>query len=206
MSYLIQRIYIATFLALSKPPVASNVHAHFPFPNTNALCSIQLYDTLHVEPIRPLHINTGLWYHSDFAPGLNNTLRIVEDTGGRMFGLDEHEVMARRQYVTHVRSEIEVGQLALLTVYITSSAFVYSQQLAFLSLLSLLTICSSYRIVLYHICVEGQNMRFELLPPSVCMPFFLYSPFFLWLEAISTTKPSFIIRVWGPKLMPCSPQ
>ncbi len=34
--------------------------------------------------------------------------RIVETTGARMFGLDDGEVIKRRQYVRHVRSEIEV--------------------------------------------------------------------------------------------------
>jgi hypothetical protein len=34
--------------------------------------------------------------------------RIVETTGARMFGLDDGEVLQRRRYVGHVRSEIEV--------------------------------------------------------------------------------------------------
>jgi hypothetical protein len=34
--------------------------------------------------------------------------RIVEATGARMFGLDDGEVIQRRRYVSHVRSEIEV--------------------------------------------------------------------------------------------------
>ena len=34
--------------------------------------------------------------------------RIVETTGARMFGLDDGEVVQRRRYVGHVRSEIEV--------------------------------------------------------------------------------------------------
>jgi hypothetical protein len=34
--------------------------------------------------------------------------RIVETTGARMFGLDDGEVIQRRRYVSHVRSEIEV--------------------------------------------------------------------------------------------------
>ena len=37
------------------------------------------------------------------------TSRIVEDTGGRMFGLEEQEVMSRRKYVDHARAEIEVS-------------------------------------------------------------------------------------------------
>lgn len=41
-------------------------------------------------------------------------VRIVEDAGGRMFGLEEREVTARRKYVNHVRSEIEVRVLRLL--------------------------------------------------------------------------------------------
>ena len=34
--------------------------------------------------------------------------RMVETTGARMFGLDDGEVIQRRRYVSHVRSEIEV--------------------------------------------------------------------------------------------------
>jgi hypothetical protein len=34
--------------------------------------------------------------------------RIVETTGARMFGLDDGEVIKRRRYVSHVRSELEV--------------------------------------------------------------------------------------------------
>ena len=34
--------------------------------------------------------------------------RIVESTDARMFGLDDAEVQRRRQYVSHVRKEIEV--------------------------------------------------------------------------------------------------
>ena len=35
-------------------------------------------------------------------------LRIVEETGPRMFGLEESDVMERRGYVDHVKREIEV--------------------------------------------------------------------------------------------------
>lgn len=35
-------------------------------------------------------------------------LRIVEETGPRMFGLEESDVMERRGYVNHVKQEIEV--------------------------------------------------------------------------------------------------
>lgn len=35
-------------------------------------------------------------------------LRIVENTGARMFGLEEAEVMERRRYVSFVRREIDV--------------------------------------------------------------------------------------------------
>ncbi|EMD35523.1 hypothetical protein CERSUDRAFT_116261 [Gelatoporia subvermispora B] len=38
---------------------------------------------------------------------LEESVKIVESTGARMFGLEEMEVMQRRQYVTHVRREIE---------------------------------------------------------------------------------------------------
>jgi len=38
---------------------------------------------------------------------LEESVRIVESTGARMFGLEEAEVMQRRQYVSHVRREIE---------------------------------------------------------------------------------------------------
>lgn len=37
--------------------------------------------------------------------------RIVEETGGRLFGLEETEVIARRKYVGQVRKEVEVGAL-----------------------------------------------------------------------------------------------
>lgn len=39
-------------------------------------------------------------------------LRIVEETGPRMFGLEESDVMERRRYVNHVKREIEVRLLA----------------------------------------------------------------------------------------------
>jgi len=35
-------------------------------------------------------------------------LRIVEETGPRVFGLEESDVMERRGYVNHVKQEIEV--------------------------------------------------------------------------------------------------
>ena len=35
-------------------------------------------------------------------------IRIVESTDARMFGLDDAEVQRRRQYVVHVRKELEV--------------------------------------------------------------------------------------------------
>ncbi|KAJ3543949.1 hypothetical protein NMY22_g2956 [Coprinellus aureogranulatus] len=38
---------------------------------------------------------------------LEESVKIVESTDARMFGLDDAEVMNRRQYVTHVRKEIE---------------------------------------------------------------------------------------------------
>jgi radical SAM superfamily enzyme len=37
-------------------------------------------------------------------------LRIVEETGPRMFGLEESDVMERRGYVNYVKQEIEVGR------------------------------------------------------------------------------------------------
>lgn len=37
--------------------------------------------------------------------------RIVEETGGRLFGLEEKEVIERRKYVGRVRQEVEVGSL-----------------------------------------------------------------------------------------------
>ncbi len=39
---------------------------------------------------------------------LSRTYSIVEQTGPRMFGLDEAEVIQRRQYVRRVRKEVEV--------------------------------------------------------------------------------------------------
>jgi len=38
---------------------------------------------------------------------LEESVKIVENTGARMFGLDDREVIQRRRYVSHVRGEIE---------------------------------------------------------------------------------------------------
>ncbi|CAE6524089.1 unnamed protein product [Rhizoctonia solani] len=38
---------------------------------------------------------------------LEESVRIVEEAGGRLFGVEETEVMARRKYVVHVRNQIE---------------------------------------------------------------------------------------------------
>ncbi|CAE6429011.1 unnamed protein product [Rhizoctonia solani] len=38
---------------------------------------------------------------------LEESVRIVEETGGRLFGVEEAEVMARRKYVVYVRNQIE---------------------------------------------------------------------------------------------------
>ncbi|QRV90864.1 syntaxin 6 [Ceratobasidium sp. AG-Ba] len=38
---------------------------------------------------------------------LEESVRIVEESGGRLFGVEEEEVMARRKYVVHVRKQIE---------------------------------------------------------------------------------------------------
>ncbi|KAI9458607.1 t-SNARE [Lactarius psammicola] len=38
---------------------------------------------------------------------LEQSVKIVESTGARMFGLDDREVIQRRRYVSHVRNEIE---------------------------------------------------------------------------------------------------
>ncbi|KZT04491.1 uncharacterized protein LAESUDRAFT_727969 [Laetiporus sulphureus 93-53] len=38
---------------------------------------------------------------------LEESVKIVESTGARMFGLEEAEVMERRKYVSHVRREID---------------------------------------------------------------------------------------------------
>ncbi|KAN0131598.1 t-SNARE [Lactarius tabidus] len=38
---------------------------------------------------------------------LEESVRMVETTGARMFGLDDAEVIQRRRYVSHVRTEIE---------------------------------------------------------------------------------------------------
>ncbi|TFY70797.1 hypothetical protein EVG20_g2211 [Dentipellis fragilis] len=38
---------------------------------------------------------------------LDESVKIVESTGARMFGLDDAEVIKRRQYVAHVKREIE---------------------------------------------------------------------------------------------------
>jgi len=39
--------------------------------------------------------------------GLEESVKIVEATGARMFGLDDGEVVQRRRYVNHVRNQIE---------------------------------------------------------------------------------------------------
>ncbi|KAG8678621.1 hypothetical protein FRC09_019694, partial [Ceratobasidium sp. 395] len=38
---------------------------------------------------------------------LEESVRIVEETGGRLFGVEEEEVLARRKYVVQVRTQIE---------------------------------------------------------------------------------------------------
>ncbi|KAF8609184.1 hypothetical protein BDV93DRAFT_484557 [Ceratobasidium sp. AG-I] len=38
---------------------------------------------------------------------LEESVRIVEEAGGRLFGVEEEEVAARRKYVVHVRTQIE---------------------------------------------------------------------------------------------------
>ncbi|KAH9836334.1 syntaxin 6, N-terminal-domain-containing protein [Rhodofomes roseus] len=38
---------------------------------------------------------------------LEESVRVVEQTGARMFGLDESELMERQRYVAHIRREIE---------------------------------------------------------------------------------------------------
>ncbi|KDQ09346.1 hypothetical protein BOTBODRAFT_179056 [Botryobasidium botryosum FD-172 SS1] len=38
---------------------------------------------------------------------LEESVRIVEETGGRLFGIEDVEVLERRQYVSYVRNEIE---------------------------------------------------------------------------------------------------
>lgn len=43
---------------------------------------------------------------------LEESVKIVETTGARMFGLDAAEVMERRRYVGRVRNEIEVREHA----------------------------------------------------------------------------------------------
>lgn len=42
---------------------------------------------------------------------LEESVKIVENTGARMFGLEEAEVMERRRYVGFVRKEIDVRSL-----------------------------------------------------------------------------------------------
>ncbi|KAG9019791.1 hypothetical protein FRB90_007934 [Tulasnella sp. 427] len=38
---------------------------------------------------------------------LDESVRVLEETGGRIFGIEDSEVMSRRKYVTFVRGEIE---------------------------------------------------------------------------------------------------
>ncbi|KAG9050593.1 hypothetical protein FS837_004118 [Tulasnella sp. UAMH 9824] len=38
---------------------------------------------------------------------LDESVRVLEETGGRLFGIEDSEVIARRKYVTFVRNEIE---------------------------------------------------------------------------------------------------
>jgi hypothetical protein len=47
-----------------------------------------------------------------FALRLLTPARIVESTGARLFGLTDAEVLVRRRYVKHVKSEIEVHALS----------------------------------------------------------------------------------------------
>jgi hypothetical protein len=46
--------------------------------------------------------------------------RIVEETGARMFGLEEGEVAKRRQYVSRVRRTVQVGSTAMTKTQIAS--------------------------------------------------------------------------------------
>ncbi|TCD70692.1 hypothetical protein EIP91_002067 [Steccherinum ochraceum] len=46
---------------------------------------------------------------------LEESVKIVEETGPRMFGLEETEVASRRRYVGHVRNEIEAMRAELET-------------------------------------------------------------------------------------------
>ncbi|KAG8944711.1 hypothetical protein FRC04_001610 [Tulasnella sp. 424] len=39
---------------------------------------------------------------------LDESVRVLEETGGRIFGIEDSEVISRRKYVTFVRGEIEV--------------------------------------------------------------------------------------------------
>ncbi|KIJ36942.1 hypothetical protein M422DRAFT_69539 [Sphaerobolus stellatus SS14] len=54
---------------------------------------------------------------------LEESVRIVEDTGARLFGLDDREVIERRKYVDHVRKLIETmrGEVSGTTSTSTSS-------------------------------------------------------------------------------------
>jgi len=42
---------------------------------------------------------------------LEESVKAVEATGARMFGLDDREVIQRRRYVSYVRSQIECGSV-----------------------------------------------------------------------------------------------
>jgi hypothetical protein len=81
----------------------------------------------------------------------------VEDTGGRMFGLEEREVVTRRQYVNHARTEIEVR-----------SSFSFRVSPCCFTAADDIFLCS----LIVRVVVEGQNMRFELLPRDVSLPSF----------------------------------
>ncbi|KAG8957111.1 hypothetical protein FRC03_010519 [Tulasnella sp. 419] len=48
---------------------------------------------------------------------LDESVRVVEETGGRIFGIEDTEVIERRKYVNHVRQEIEVSWEAPLHRY-----------------------------------------------------------------------------------------
>ncbi|KAJ3905282.1 syntaxin 6, N-terminal-domain-containing protein [Lentinula edodes] len=52
---------------------------------------------------------------------LEDSVKIVESTGPRMFGLEESEVQERRRYVAYVRKEVENMRAELNTEHSTSS-------------------------------------------------------------------------------------
>jgi syntaxin 6 len=58
-----------------------------------------------------------------------NLIRTVEETGARMFGLEEEEVVRRRKYVRQVRHEISVRNIWIFSCNDEWRAFIWAQKM-----------------------------------------------------------------------------